>query len=72
MSDDELLARLWASAPPSFIDKDDPIGDFLDLFRQREPIYGQVADLVVELDALGVDQALDHLIHRIEEHEHAR
>ncbi|HUW82532.1 MAG TPA: shikimate kinase [Phycisphaerae bacterium] len=69
---DELVARLRASGLPSFVDRNDPVADFLDLCRQREPIYGQLADRVVELDALGVDQALDHLIHRIEEHEHAR
>lgn len=68
----ELLARLRRSGPPAFVDGGDPVRDFLDLCRQREPVYRQLADLVVELDAPGVDPALDHLIGRIEEHEHAR
>ena len=70
--EDELVARLQASELPSFVDRNDPVADFLDLCRRREPVYRQLADRVVELDALGVDQALDHLIHCIEEHEHAR
>lgn len=69
---EELLARVMRSGVPPFLNPEDPEADFLALCRQRRPLYEAQADLVVNLDGLAPEQALEALVRRIEEHTHAR
>jgi shikimate kinase len=72
VSPEELFARVARAGLPPFLGSDDPAGDFLALYREREPHYRQQADLVVNLDGLAVDEALEVLVRRLEEYTEAR
>ena len=63
----ELYRRIARSGLPPFLNPSDPEGDFLRLCREREPQYLQIADLVVNLDGMDIEQALDTLIERLNE-----
>jgi len=69
---EELLARATRAGWPPFLDPENPAADFLTLCREREPYYQQQADLVVNLDGLAVDEALEVLVRRLEDFSHAR
>ena len=69
---DELWARVERGGLPPFVEGDDPAGAFEALCAERRPQYERLADLVVRLDRLGVDEALAKLVRSIEEHTHAR
>lgn len=72
VSPQELLRRVERSGLPPFLDDADPAGDFLNLCRQREPHYEQLANVVINVEGLDIPTAVDALVRRIEEHEDAR
>jgi len=63
----ELLKRVRRGEWPAFVDEKDPEGDFLRFCAQREPQYEHVADTVVEVSGLGVNEALARLAGAVEE-----
>lgn len=65
---DELYARIERGGIPPFLDPGDPRGDFMRICREREPEYRALANLVVDLDHLGVEQAADLLEQAIRDH----
>jgi shikimate kinase len=67
----ELFRRVERSGLPPFLGKDDPRAEFHRLYREREPRYRELAGLVVNLDGVGLPEAVDVLAGRIEEHTHA-
>jgi shikimate kinase len=66
---DELYARIERSGRPAFLDPAEPRDHFFRLCREREPQYEQLANLVIDLGHLGVEQAVDLLERRIREHD---
>ena len=72
MPTDKLFERVKRSGIPPFLDPADPERDFASLCAKREPHYLRLADLVVDVDGLGVESVVDLVIRRIEEHTHAR
>jgi len=69
---EELWTRIERSGLPPFLDATDPKGHFFALYRNREPRYKRIADLVINLNGMDPDQALDCLARKIEEHQHGR
>ena len=68
----ELWARVERGGLPPFVEGEDPAAAFAALCAERRPQYERIADLVVKLDRLGVDEALEKLVRSIEEHADAR
>lgn len=62
-----LFERVKRRGLPSFIDPTRPLGSFTELYRQREPYYLRIADLVIELDDLPREQAREIIFRKIEE-----
>jgi len=46
----ELLKRQENNGIPAFINKTDPINDFLKIYHDREPIYARIADHIVNVE----------------------
>lgn len=67
---DELFARITRNGLPPFLDPDDPQGDFMKLYYQRQPQYRMRAQLTVALDGQDIDEALATLQRTIEEYRH--
>lgn len=53
----ESLRRVLAGGLPPFLDENDPEGSYMELYRQRMPVYHDMADLTVTLDGLTSEQA---------------
>ena len=70
LSTDTLFARVQRSGIPPFLDPADPAGSFAALCDERGPHYERLADIVLDVEALDVDEVVDLLNHRIEEHVH--
>jgi shikimate kinase len=68
----ELFRRVQAGGLPPFLDPADPEGSFLTLFEQRRQSYETLADITVDLDGLGPDEALEKLENAIKEHADGR
>jgi shikimate kinase len=58
---DELYRRVSRTGRPAFLTSDDPEDEFRRLAAERDRIYRHRADLVCELDALGLEAAADAL-----------
>ena len=58
---DELYRRVSRTGRPAFLTSDDPEEEFRRLAAERDRIYRHRADLVCELDALGLEAAADAL-----------
>lgn len=69
---DELFARVRRSGLPPFLDEADPQADFEALCRKREPQYRRLADTVVDLSHLSVDEAVSAVLRSIREHRNGR
>ncbi|MBN1491543.1 MAG: hypothetical protein JXA69_16645 [Phycisphaerae bacterium] len=69
---DELFTRVQRTGIPPFLAPDDPEGDFHALCRHREGHYRRLAHVMVNLDGLDADTALEALVRAIEEHAHGR
>lgn len=66
-----VYRRIERAGLPAFLDKNDPVGSFMKLYREREPRYTDLADVVVDLDgACGVEEAAERVMTLIEEHGH--
>ncbi|HPD32448.1 MAG TPA: shikimate kinase [Phycisphaerae bacterium] len=68
-----VYRRIEKAGLPAFLDKDDPFGSFVKLYREREPRYIDLADVVVDLEGgCGVEQAAARVMTLIEERSHGR
>ncbi|MGQ9649356.1 MAG: shikimate kinase [Phycisphaerae bacterium] len=64
-----VYRRIEKAGLPTFLDKNDPLGSFMKLYREREPRYIDLADVVVDLDgACGLEEAAERVMTLIEEH----
>lgn len=61
VSPEEMFQRVLRGGLPSFINQDDPVMSFLELYQERVPYYRQRAALIVNLDGLTVAAALEKL-----------
>ncbi len=64
-----LFMRIEKNGIPPFLSKDDPFTDFLKLYERRAALYEGEADLVVDLNAKGIEEAFASLIAGIAKHE---
>ncbi len=44
---------------------DDPLADLSRLYQQRRPLYGQVADMIIDVDLLTSEQVVEQVLERI-------
>ncbi len=63
---DQLYNRTRHDRNRPLLQNDDPLGTLQNLLDQRDPLYREVADLVVETDERSVQQAIPELINKIE------
>jgi shikimate kinase len=61
VSPEEMFARVLRGGLPSFINQEDPVMSFLELYHERVPHYRRRADLTVNLDGLSIAAALEKL-----------
>lgn len=64
-SPEKIKKRMFQNELPSFIDKKDPEGSFLQMIHERDPIYRSIPARVVDTDALdeaGVLAALTSIL----------
>lgn len=72
MSPEAMFERIERTGIPPFLDGDDPRASFMRLYAEREPRYRELADVVVDIDGLTVEQSVEKVIAGVEEHTHAR
>ena len=65
---DAIFDRIERSGIPPFLDAGDPAGDFVALYHKRHPQYEGLADVSVDIDGLGPDEAVDVLQAAINEY----
>jgi shikimate kinase len=65
---DELYARIERSGLPAFLDAANPKEHFFRLCREREPEYEQLANVIVDIEHLGIEEAVELLERRIQGH----
>ncbi len=63
---EQLYNRTRHDRNRPLLQNDDPLGTLQALLDQRDPLYREVADLVVETDERSVQQAIPELIEKIE------
>lgn len=63
---EQLYNRTRHDRNRPLLQNDDPKGTLQNLLDQRDPLYREVADLVVETDDRSVQQAIPELIEKIE------
>ncbi len=63
---DQLYKRTRHDRNRPLLQNEDPLGTLQSLLDQRDPLYREVADLVVETDDRSVQQAIPELIEKIE------
>ena len=63
---DQLYKRTRHDRNRPLLQNEDPLGTLQNLLDQRDPLYREVADLVVETDDRSVQQAIPELIEKIE------
>ena len=68
VSPDEMFMRVQRTGIPAFIDQTDPAKHFQELYRQRDPHYRRLANLVVNVEKLDPVVALNKLSHAIEQY----
>ena len=61
VSPEEMFARVLRGGLPPFVDKQDPVMHFLELYKERVPHYQALANLTVNLDGLDVAAATEKL-----------
>jgi shikimate kinase len=61
VSPEEMFDRVTRSGLPAFVDQEDPLMHFLELYQERVPHYQRLANLTVNLDGLDPAAALDKL-----------
>ena len=66
-----LFDRVMRRGRPPFLREDDPFGDFLELYQQREPAYLEYADLVIDLEDVPVAEGRRIVISSVEDAVHA-
>lgn len=66
VSPEEMFARVLRGGLPSFINQEDPVMSFLELYKERVPHYQRRADMTVNLDGLTVEAALEKLCRELE------
>jgi len=66
VSPEEMFRRVLLGGLPSFINRDDPVMSFLELYKERIPHYGRLAQVTVSLDGLNVAAALEKLCHALQ------
>jgi len=62
-----LFERVKRRGLPSFLDPARPLESFIELYRQREPYYLRIADVVIPLDDLPREAAQKIIFRKIEE-----
>ena len=66
VSPEEMFARVLKGGLPPFLDKEDPVMQFLELYKERVPYYEKFADLTVHLDGLDIMAATEKLCRALE------
>jgi shikimate kinase len=66
VSPEEMFARVKRSGLPPFLDESDPETHFKQIYEERTPHYRRLARLIVNLDGLDVDAALEKLCRELE------
>ncbi len=64
----EMFARVKRSGLPAFVDENDPENHFLELYKERDPSYRRLAHLIVDLNGLDPQAALEKLSKALEEY----
>lgn len=62
----EMFARVQRTGVPAFVDQTDPAGHFEELYRQRDPHYRRLANLIVNVDQLDPAAALEKLCRELD------
>ncbi len=66
-----IFDRIERSGIPPFLDAGDPAGDFTALYHKRHPRYEELADLMVGVQGLAPDEAVNVLEAQLDQHERA-
>jgi shikimate kinase len=61
-----LFGRIMAGGLPAFLSSDDPRAEFDSLYARRTVLYEREADLVVDVEGRGLDEAFSRLVARLE------
>ena len=72
MTPETLFERVARVGLPPFLNSSDPAGHFRSLFEERAPRYRQLANIVVNVDGLSVQEAVERIAKLTEEHAHGR
>ena len=68
VSPEEMFARVLKGGLPPFLNNEDPVMQFLELYKERVPHYQRLANLTVDLDGLDVATATEKLCRAFESH----
>jgi shikimate kinase len=66
VSAEEMFQRVLRGGLPPWLNQEDPVMDFLELYKERIPHYQQLADLTVNLNGLDVPAALEKLCRELD------
>ena len=72
VSPEEMFQRVLRTGLPAFVDQNDPVMHFLELYKERVPHYQRLANLTVNLDGLDPAGALEKLCECLEEYKARR
>lgn len=60
-----LYERIMQNGLPAFLNADDPRASFDALYRRRTRLYEECAQVVVDIDGAGVEEAFERLLERL-------
>ncbi len=66
VSPEEMFVRVLRGGLPPFINHEDPVMSFLELYKERVPHYQRAAQLTVNLDGLDVAASLEKLCRELD------
>lgn len=72
VSPEEMFARVLRGGLPSFINQDDPVMSFLELYKERVPHYQRLANLTVNLDGLDAAASLEKMCRELDRSDQAK
>jgi shikimate kinase len=72
VSPEEMFQRVLRGGLPSFINQEDPLMSFLELYQERIPHYQRRADITVNLNGLSVEAGLEKLCRELERADQTR
>ena len=66
VSPEEMFQRVLRGGLPPFVNQEDPVMSFLELYKERVPHYQRAAQLIVNLNGLDVGASLEKLCRELD------